>query len=458
MRLIVPLMALVLVLLPRSTAQAAAQATPAGIEAGPTVDEMVARIRAASGNIVRNAGKELSATAAATVSDLEALADAIETDPAARAGTPVGQVSGALRRKTAAGMAAMVMAEDVAAALETCVKEEVAALLEAFEANARRTIGDPDSREDDRPKVLRTTSASGAAPFTVRTGAPHAIVLHGEALHSDDCGDASARIRRPDGESMEALAVSQEDGTVAVEIPAVDQAGVYDVTIHVRRRKLLFLCRSAAATVSVAVQPEAAFRVQYSISSKQTRIDRMVWNAGELRVGNARCDGDTTATQTFRLPEGWTYASHEWIVFLNRGAVKKQEEARAGEVHVEYLLPRRGPLCRAEDRLIHGKMEIHGTRRTIGPGPTSGGPVARTASYGETLTIPMRLDSIDPAATVEWTIDVRLVYPDGKVRAIPASTGAGPLAGREPGGGSYAWDPEKGRLRITAPARSSSRQ
>jgi hypothetical protein len=70
----------------------------------------------------------------------------------------------------------------------------------------------------------------------------------------------------------------------------------------------------------------------------------------------------------------------------------------------------------------------------------------------------MRRDSLDTTSAVEWTIDVRLVYPDGKAHAMPASSGSGPLAGREPGGGSYAWDPEKGRLRISAPARECSRQ
>jgi hypothetical protein len=458
MRLIAPIItALLLVPLPRSTAPAAAQ-PPAVIEAGLAVPEIVARIRAASSTIVRSAGKEFRTEATATVAELEALANTIEADFAGHAQTPVSQVLEAFERKAAAGMAAMIMAEDLAASLETCVREDVATLLGAFHANAHRTISNPDAWNDDRPKVLRMTSAGGTAPFTIRTGAPHAIVLHGEQLHSDDCGDVSARIERPDGESIEALAVSQEDGTVAVEIPAVDQAGLHQVTVQVRRRKLLFLCRSASATVSIAVLPEAAFRVQYTISSVQTRLDEIVWNAGELRVGNARCDGDTIAAQTFRLPEGWKYASHEWIVFLNKGAVKEKEEVRGNEVYVEYLVPRRGPLCLGEERLIHGKMEIHGTRETVVQGPSSGGPIARTLGYGETISIPMRRDSLDSMSAVEWTIEVRLVYPDGKAHALPASTGAGPLAGSESGGGSYAWDPEKGRLRISAPARECGRQ
>jgi hypothetical protein len=458
MRLITPIIAaLVLVLLPQSTAPAVAQ-PPSAIEASLTVAGMVGRIRAASSTIVRSAGKEFSTEATATVAELEALASAIEGDLAGHAETPVSQVPGALERKAARGMAALIMAENLAVSLETCMREDVATLLEAFRANARLTIGRPESWNEERPKVLRMTSAGGTEPFTVRTGAAHAIVLHGEQLHSDDCGEVSARIAGPGGESMEALAVSQKDGTVAVEISPLDQAGVHDVTVRVRRRKLLFLCQSASATVSIAVLPEAAFRVQYTISSVQTRLDEIVWNAGELRVGNARCDGDTIAAQTFRLPEGWTYASHEWIVFLNKGALKEKEEVRGNEVYVEYVVPRRGPLCLGEERLIHGKMEIHGTRETVVQGPSSGGPIARTLGYDETISIPMRRDSLDATSAVEWTIDVRLVYPNGKAHAMPASTGAGPLAGSESGGGSYVWDPEKGRLRISAPARECGRR
>jgi hypothetical protein len=103
-------------------------------------------------------------------------------------------------------------------------------------------------------------------------------------------------------------------------------------------------------------------------------------------------------------------------------------------------------------------MEIHGTRETVVQGPSSGGPIARTLGYGETISIPMRRDSLDATSAVEWTIEVRLVYPNGKAHAMPVSTGAGPLAGSESGGGSYAWDPEKGRLRISAPARGCGRQ
>lgn len=440
-----------LLALPAFVSPAAGQAAVQGFDGDLTAGAMIARIRDANRRIVRNSGKEHHAIATAAVATLDSLVSRLDRELRDMAESPISELGEENEDAIAMGIAGLTLAEDAAATLESCLREDVSQALDALAANLDRTFGDTESWKTDAPRVLRVRGLDPAATRAIRVGPAQGIVLEGTQLHSDDCGPASARITTPGGDVMEASAVSHE-GRVAVEMPPLGRAGLHEITIRVRRKKLLFFCRSASASVTIAVLPEAAFRVEYAVTPMREQIDEIVWNAGELRLSNERCDGDTIASSSFRLPDGWSYASHEWIVFLNTGAEKVREDVRGNEVHVEYRVPRRGALCLGPERLIHGKMEIRGTRTTIVAGPSAGGPIARTLGFGESMSIPMRMDSVAGSSIVEYSVEVRLTDPDGKVHVM-SGTGAGTLQDDDPRGGSYVWDPEKARLRISAPPR-----
>lgn len=417
-----------------------------------TAGRLIDRLRDAGQAIVDNAGRTMRDSAVVAVADLGTLADHLEDAFPANSKTPLSVLRQDREGEIEQALTALTLAEDAAKAMSACVREDVGAMLAAFRANFGRTVGAPGSWSRGRPRVHRLTDAAGAFPYVLRTGPAQLVTLVGADLRSDDCGPASATITSPDGERMNVDASIAEDRTVEFEVPPLDARGVYEVEVHLRRKKLIFFCRSTAARVSIAVMPSAPFRVRYTISTIQAVEQEIVWNAGELKVKNEECRS-TTASRIFRLPEGWSYASHEWIVFLDSGAVKDREEVRDNALYVEYRVPGRGgPFCTGDPSLIHGRMEIHGRRLTLNPGPAVEGTVPRRVAFGEKVVVPVEIEPAEGASIAEWTIDVRVIYPDGSVRQIPVASGAGRLSERLAGGAGFSWNPETKSLTTTAPA------
>ncbi len=450
--------AIALIILALSQARPAVAQRP-GLEADSslTAGRLVERLRSAIDGIVEHAGAELRDPASLAVADLRGLAEQLDTVFRDSLDLPLAGLRGSREEPARRGFTAVLLAEDLVTTLGTCVREEVSALLAAFRENIHRTVGDAGSWSSDGPRILRVESADGEFPYPIRAGAAYALSFAGANLDSDDCGRATASIAGPgDAPPIELEASSRAEGNIDVEIPPLEEAGVYDISVRLRRRRFLFFCRSSSVATSIAVLPAAPFRVHYRVSTTRSVVQEIVWDAGELREANDRCDGPATVSRLFRLPEGWTFESYDWIVFLNSGAVKEKEEVRGNAVYVEYRVTEKGgPLCTGPTSLIHGKMEIRGGRTSTTPGPSLDVTYGRPLAFGESVTIPVRLDPGDDGPPImAWSIEVRLVYPDGSVHTLPAQTGNGPLSAAEAGGGSFSWDPAGKRLRISAPGQS----
>lgn len=452
-RFIPSVVAVTLLALPPCTSGAAAQGQFA-IETSLTAGQLLSRLRVAIKGITDNT-ERFRASADTALADLRELTSQIEASFAGDAAAPLADVDGRMKAQVEGAVAALVLAEDLAASIRTCIPEDVRTLLGAFQANVRRVIRDAHSWSGGRPGILRAAGVDGAMPFGVRTGVAETISFAGHNLDSDRCGPVTATLETAGGMKTELGASSDGKGGIRVEISPLSEPGVYDLKIRLRRRKLIFFCRSETAAATMAVLPAARFRVMYAISTMRSTVQEIVWNAGELKRGNNRCDRDTTVVGTFSLPEGWTYASHNWIVFLNSGAVKENEEVTGNGVYVRYRVPERsGPLCTGPEKLIHGKMEIVGTRTRISAGPAIDTAYPRSLTFGESVSVPVDLVAGDGASIDAWTIEVRFVNPDGSVRTIPARTGSGPLSGALARSGAFSWDPASRRLRITAPGQT----
>jgi hypothetical protein len=412
-----------------------------------TAGQVIGRLRDASEGIVRGAGPTLRDSAVSAVASVRAAADHLEAVIGDRHGVVTRDLDGDAERAALRAIVALLLAEDFAAALRTCLREEVANLLASFHENVRRMVGTGREWSGDAPRVVRATSTSGPFPYTMRAGIPDTLSFAGPGLGTDSCGPATATIAFPDGTRSEVVAMGRGDGTVALGLPALQEPGNYDIELRLRRRRLLVLCGSERTSLSIEVLPPAPFGIRYSVSTTRSMTREIVWNAGELKRANESCGEDVTAAGVFRLPDGWTYASHEWIVYLDSGVVREHEKVRGNDVLVQYRVPARGgPFCGGAIRMIHGRMEIRGVRTTTEPGPSVGGEFARRLDFGGRLTIPLGLDAGEGWDVSEWTIDVRLVHPDGSVHAVQQGSGS------RTGAGSFDWDPATGELTVSAPA------
>jgi len=444
---------IILALPPHATPAAAQIPVPIEKDLDLTAGQLIGRLRKATRGIIDNSGRS-RAFATTAVAGLVELADQLDAAFTNLLDTPLNQLHESMEAQVERGITALILSEDLATSMRTCVREDVRVLLEAFEENTRRALRDTRTWSGGSPRVLRAGLA-GDVVFGIRTGVAQTVSFEGINLDSHPCGPASATLKIPGRAPIELAASTHGDRGVSIPIPPIERPGVYDISIRVRRKKLLFFCRSSTAEASIAVLPAAPFRIRYAISTTRSFVQQIVWNAGELKQGNGRCDRDTTASSLFRLPEGWTYASHNWIVFLDSGSVKEKEEVRDNAVYIQYRVPgRSGPFCTGPVKLIHGKMEIVGARTATAAGPSMDVAYPRTLSFGESVTLPVDVDPGEGSSIAGWTIDVRFVYPDGSVHAIPAMAGIGPLNGGEAGGGSFSWVPEDRDLTITAPGQT----
>jgi hypothetical protein len=411
-----------------------------------TAGQVIERLRDASEGIVRVAGPTLRDSAVSAVAGLRTAADHLEAAIGDRGDVTTSDLDGDAERAALRAMVALTIAEDFAAALRTCLREDVANLLASFGENVRRMVGTGLEWSGDAPRVVRATSTTGPFPYTMRAGVPDTLSLAGTGLSTDSCGPATATIVFPDGTLNEVVAMGEGDGTIALQLPSLPEPGTYDIELRLRRRRLLVFCGSERTSLSINVLPPAPFGIRYTVSTTRSMTREIVWNAGELKRANESCGEDVTAATVFSLPEGWTYASHEWIVYLDSGVVREHERVRGNDVFVQYRVPARdGRFCGGAIRMIHGRMEIRGVQTTTEPGPSVKGEFARRLDFGGSLTIPLGLDAGEEWDITEWNIDVRLVHPDGSVHAIPQGGGS------RTGGGSFDWDPVTGELTVSAP-------
>lgn len=431
-----------------ATAQVGGLVDPSSI----TAEGLITRLRKAGRTIVERTPETWQDSAAAATAQLRELSDRLEAGLQTRKDAGLARVAEIDGAEVQQGLVALVLAEDLANAIRAHPHEDVRSLLEAFSHNFRRSVGAPGSWSRGRTRVLRLVDPTAKAPHVLGTGKAEPVVVQGLNLHSDDCGSPSVVIESAGGDRLEIEASSRDDGTVTFDAPMVDAPGVYDIEIRVRRKKLILFCGSTTATISVAVLAASPLRLRYAVSTMQAFEQEIVWNAGELKAENGECR-DTTASDLFRLPDGWSYASHEWTVYLAEGAVKTQEEVRGDAVYVEYRVRGRpGPFCTGDASLIHGRMEIRGTRERLEAGPETAGTYPRRVGFGERVVVPVDLTPADGAAIARWSIDVRVIFPDGSVQKLPITDGQGPLKDDGPCGAGFSWDPAAGRLELVAPA------
>jgi hypothetical protein len=457
--LVPPAMLLPLVLaLPLQTAPVAAQDSL--VPAGPalTAATLIGDLRHVAEAITEDAGADLRDVATRSVRDLDELADRLAATYGNDLDRPLiehGQNGpGAVQQ----AVAALTVAESFLASLRTCTRENVRALLAALEVNIDHVVRDGAPFSGGRPHILRVANLEGEPGYGVRAGTVQSISLEGLNLASDDCGPVTASLRT-DGGSIEVDAELRGEQRVVVSIPAMSTIGVHELSIRLRHRKLLFFCGSSTARVSIVLLPAAPLRIRYSITSTRSVEQEIVWNAGELKEGNENCDTVATASRLFRLPEGWTYRSHNWVVFLNAGSTKEKEEVRGNGVYIQYRLPLKGgALCTGPTRLIHGRMEIVGTRTSTEAGPSADGRYGRAIGFGDSVTIPVNIKGAHDPSIGKWSVQVRVVYPDGSVRSIPdGSVGASPTASRGRDG-SFSWDPQTRRLMVSTPRQACRKQ
>jgi hypothetical protein len=437
------------------TAPAGAQELPDMGDSPVAAGQMIARIREAARSIADLAGPEFRDSAAAAVAGLTDLADRLEAVLPVNANASLAEPRDDLRDAVAQGEAALVIAEDFAKLLRRCIREDLGTLLSAFHENLRRTIGEPDSWSGGTARILRVESAGDGLRGSIRAGTAGRLHLEGSNLDSSACGPAEATITLHEGQPVQAAVTVESNRALSVDMPALEKPGLYELSIRLRRRKLLFFCGSRTASMAVAVHASAPIGVRWAVSTTMSTIQQITWDAGELKQANASCNGDTIASALFRLPDGWTYRAHEWTVFLNTGAEKIAEEVRGSGVRVAYRIPpKAGPFCSGLARLIHGKMTIHGVRTNAVAGPSLSVARPLRLAFGETVAVPVEIDAPAGAEISGWTIDVTFLYPDGTEHGVTRRTGSGRLAGAWPGGGSFTWDPESRRLTVSAPARA----
>lgn len=451
-RRIPPIFAILMVAQLANPPGAAARLQGRADESAITTGELISRIRDAGRAAIAASTPAMRDSTAAAVAVLDVLADHLEARLPAEPESSLASLRDEYGDDVEQALTALVLAEDLARALETCAGEDVHALLAAFSSQFSNAIGRPGSWAAERPRLLRLANSERAFGTVLRAGSGTSIVVEGANLYSDDCGSPSATLRGPRGETVEVAASIDGARSVTLELPALESAGVHEIRLRLRRKRLFFFCGSTTPTMAITVLPAAPFTVEYTVSTTQARVQEIVWNAGELKVTNRQC-GDTLASAVFRLPQGWSYVSHEWLVFLNSGAVKEKEEVRGDEVSVAYRLPGKGRLfCAGNANLIHGRMEIRGAHTTYEPGPAIRATWPRPLAPGESVVVPVRLEPDDSATISEWSIEVRLIHPDGSVVEVPDRGRAGSPTGRKPDTAAFLWDPVQRTLELSAPS------
>jgi hypothetical protein len=429
-------------------APASAQSAPKLADSPATAGELLGRLAGALRSLSSSAGDQFAGGDASALAIVTRVADDVADRFIATPEVTIATARERDRHRVDRGLAALALVEDLDARINSCDCESTTALLEAFETNVARIFNDGRASIDGAT-IVRAHAVDGAV---LRAGTALGIVLEGFDLRSDGCGEAEAHVVGGGRPRVEADVERIENGAVMVHVPAIAGPGVYELSLRLRRRRLFLFCGSTTARVSFVARRPATYRVRYTVSATISSLQHLAWNAGELKETNETCM-DRMAVGTFRLPAGWAYESHEWIVFVEDGAVKESEVVTDSAVEVRYRIAgRSGALCRGPTPIIHGRMEITGSRITTEPGPQVVASVEGAISRGETVRVPVRIEPAAESSIVGWSVDVVLTRPDGSEQTIPGRSGAGPLESEAQGGSRFEWDPDTRRLTITAPA------
>jgi hypothetical protein len=433
-------------------ARPAAAQRPGLPDGNLTAGEIAARLRSAADGIQAAAGgarRDETGGIAAVRSLGDSIASLRFAARTSESDAPAGEAEAVLRE----GLVVLTVAEDFAASFKYCMREPAGPLLEAFAANVRRVREEAQAMRAGGPGILRAAATRGDVAYGIVAGVARMFTIEGPGLQSDKCGQPSATLGMSGQDPVRVRATARGEDRVELAVPQITDTGLYELSIRLRRKRLLLFCGSTTVRAWVAVRP-APFQVHYRVSTRKAEQQEIVWNAGELKLANANCDRDTTVATTFRLPEGWTYESHRWEVFLDSGSVKETEEVTNEGVLVRYRVPpRSGPFCTGPQKMIHGRMEISGTRTSWSPGPSVDAVYPRRAGFGEHLAL--TIDAEGPVAIPagsEVTIEVSFVRPDGIEEPIPIAIGQGRLFRSGPAESSLEWLPESTKLRITTPS------